>query len=191
MGLNYIIQGIMYLEKLIELVPAPANPVGNDDSSIVYKKLGIYLPEDYFNFLHVYGAGMFGNSLEVFSPFIKNPYMNFFNQIVILRDSYNSMKQLWIGLNLSSVFPTGSGYPFDFYPAEGGLIPWGCIEGCGTFFYWKPNYSGWEIVAYNDDEYQVFQMSMTEFIYNVFSSNIDFAGLSEISKKDLCFTTCQ
>ena len=47
MGLNYIIQGIMYLEKLIELVPAPANPVGNDDSSIVYKKLGIYLPEDY------------------------------------------------------------------------------------------------------------------------------------------------
>ena len=53
MGLNYIIQGIMYLEKLIELVPAPANPVGNDDSSIVYKKLGIYLPEDYFNFLHV------------------------------------------------------------------------------------------------------------------------------------------
>ena len=50
MGLNYIIQGIMYLEKLIELVPAPANPVGNDDSSIVYKKLGIYLPEDYFNF---------------------------------------------------------------------------------------------------------------------------------------------
>ena len=48
MGLNYIIQGIMYLEKLIELVPAPANPVGNDDSSIVYKKLGIYLPEDYF-----------------------------------------------------------------------------------------------------------------------------------------------
>lgn len=38
MGLNYIIQGIMYLEKLIELVPAPANPVGNDDSSIVYKK---------------------------------------------------------------------------------------------------------------------------------------------------------
>lgn len=40
----------MYLEKLIELVPAPANPVGNDDSSIVYKKLGIYLPEDYFNF---------------------------------------------------------------------------------------------------------------------------------------------
>ena len=53
MGLNYIIQGIMYLEKLIELVPAPANPVGNDDSSIVYKKLWIYLPEDYFSFLHI------------------------------------------------------------------------------------------------------------------------------------------
>ena len=34
-------------------------------------------------------------------------------------------------------------------------------------------------------------MSMTEFIYNVFSSNIDFAGLSEITKKDFCFTPCQ
>ena len=36
MGLNYIIQGIMYLEYLIELGPVPANYVGYDDSSIVF-----------------------------------------------------------------------------------------------------------------------------------------------------------
>lgn len=181
----------MYLERLIELVPTPDSPVGNGDSSIIYEKLGLCLPKDYFDFLSVYGAGMFGNSLEVFSPFVENPYINFFTQIETLRNSYNSMKQLWNSMNMNSVFPMRSGYPFDFYPVKGGLIPWGCIEGCGTFFYWKPNYSEWEIVAYNDDEYQVFQMSLTQFIYNVFSSNIGFAGLSEITMKDFYFTKYQ
>lgn len=45
----------MYLEKLIELVPAPANPVGNDDSSIVYKNWGFIFQKIILVFAYLRG----------------------------------------------------------------------------------------------------------------------------------------
>lgn len=179
----------MFLKKLIELIPAPDHPVGIGDFSIIYEKLGIQLPKDYYDFISAYGAGMFGNSLEVYSPFIENEYVNLFDRIEALRDSYETMKKIWNDMNMNDVFPNGAGYPFGFYPDKEGLLPWGCIEGCGIYFYWKTGKPKWEIVAYNDDDYQIYQMSMTEFIFNVFSSKIDFFGLSDIVEEDLCFTS--
>lgn len=181
----------MFLKKLIELIPAPDNPVGLGDISIIYEKLGTQLPKDYYDFISTYGAGMFGNSLEVYSPFVQNEYVNLFNQIDTLRDTYEAMKKIWNDANMDDVFPNSAGYPFDFYPYKGGLFPWGCIEGCNVFFYWKTDDPEWEIVAYSDDDYQVFYMTMTEFIYNILSARIDFAGLSDIIEEDLCFMPFQ
>lgn len=178
----------MYLERLKQLIPAPDKPVETGDFTTANEKLGIRLPADYFDFLSVYGTGMFGNSLEVYSPFAENEYINLFDQIEALRDSYQAMKKIWNSMNLDNVFPVNAGYPFDFYPEKGGLIPWGCIEGCGIYFYWKTGDHEWEIVAYSDDDYQIFQMSMTEFIYNLMTSKIDFSDLSNVAKEDLCFT---
>lgn len=177
----------MFLEKLIELIPAPDNPVGIGDFSITYEKLGIQLPKDYYDFISVYGAGMFGNSLEVYSPFIENEYVNLFDQIETLRNLYATMKKMWGDMNMDDFFPNGAGYPFGFYPDKGGLLPWGCIEGCGIYFYWKTDEPKWKIVAYSDDYYQIFQMSMTEFIYDVLSSKINFASLSDIIEENLYF----
>lgn len=74
----------MYLEKLKALIPPPDHPecAGNPE---LYRqtddRLGIKLPQDYYDFIAAYGTGMFGNWLVVYNPFTKNPHLNLFRQL--------------------------------------------------------------------------------------------------------------
>lgn len=177
----------MYLKKLKALIPPPECPecAGNPE---LYRqtddRLGIKLPQDYYDFIAAYGAGMFGNWLVVYNPFTKNPNLNLFRQLEEWGDSYREVKSYY-----GEDCEYGEGYPFEFYPEKNGLVLWGWIDGGGFSFYWLPKVDKWTIVVYDDaDYYKEFDMTMTEFIYNLMLGRTEFEDLTNnVTDDPFCF----
>lgn len=183
------------MNKLMQLVTPPEEPqyTGDEKSRAeVNKKLGVNLPEDYFELLKIYGAGQFCGWVNVFNPFIgaDEPgwYLNLYDNIKDERrnytyspKSYASIKAMFKNAPTVKYYEekqfaesgaAGEGYPFDFYPKEGGLIPWGNCEEAAVL-YWKMNEGKWTIVVYGEDEYYYeYDMTMTEFLYDLLSKQI-------------------
>ena len=67
------------LRKLIELMPPPDWPVGTGDAAAwrsAEAALRCELPDDYKQFIDLYGSGLVGAFLCVWSPFAANPNWN-------------------------------------------------------------------------------------------------------------------
>ena len=191
----------MYVNKLKELITPPENPVGVGDlqnRKIFEKKLGIKLPTDYYHLLETYGAGYFGGYFIVYNPFVEHSGFDFLYMLNENRYFYTMMKDDF-SESKTNLFirkfrtPNGKykicggeadsfGFPFPFYPEEGGLLP--CCEFEGEYtVYWKTGGDKWTIVVYDCDEfYSEFDMSLTQFLYNLATEKIHFGELYN------CFT---
>ena len=183
----------MYFEKLKSLIITPETPINTGNLELrneVNNKLGITLPEEYYQIIETYGEGSFGNDLTIFNPYTTNPYLNLFQQIRDWRESYNAMKEEFgseISIQKYSSYNSEicEGFPFDWYPEKNGLILWGWIEGGGYSFYWLPNDGNWSIVVYDDsDGYKVFDMGIAEFIYKLMLGQIEFEDLCDDMSDD-------
>lgn len=185
------------MNNLIQLISPPTDPqfTGDEKSRMeVNEKLGIVLPDDYFSFLKIYGAGQFCEWINVFNPFINVEYLNLFYRIESERNIYKYSKEAMESDQmrnnpkvkqfkeqyLKECGASGAGYPFGFFPDKGGLIPWGDCEEAAVLF-WKMNKGKWTIVVYGEEEYYYeYDMTMTEFLYNLLSMQIQnpiFEGL--------------
>ena len=62
----------MYIDKLKSLIPPPLMPSNTGGLALrdeINQKLGIELPEDYYQIIEAYGTGWFSNNLLVFNPY--------------------------------------------------------------------------------------------------------------------------
>ena len=114
-------------EKLIKLIPPPANPleVGNmEEWGKIEEELKLKLPEDYKRIVCTYGTGYWMEFLWVLNPFSKGEYFNLQEQIRSQLDAEREIKK---------EYPEE--IPFPIYPEEGGLLPWAMTDN-GDRLYW-------------------------------------------------------
>jgi hypothetical protein len=166
---------------LPQLIPPPANP-GETGSSKAWEKLearlGLSLPDDYKSLIDTYGMGSFGGLITVYNPFA---HIEEFNLLYVLDTLHQADRQTQL--------LRGSGWtavtPFELYPAPGGLLPWGCAATFGDTFFWKVSGppQSWETIFYHlrSGEYEVWKMSITEFIAGILSGKVKSVLLPEDS----------
>lgn len=178
----------MRLDQLIHLAPPPPNPqeTGTPKNwGKIEKRLGIQLPPDYKSFIDCYGTGSFDDFIMVYNPFAQNEYLNPFYVLDTLHQA-DRQAQLMGDPAWTAV------HPFELYPAPEGLLPWGGTTpavslggttNLGEFFFWqiKGPPESWETIFYNlrSGEYEVWKHSLTEFLYRLFTRQIESVLLPE------------
>lgn len=169
----------MFVDKIKQIVSPPNTPVIYCNPAENNKKIGITLPKDYYDLINIYGAGNFGNFINLLVPYIDDYEFGLFSFLSEDRECYLDNQ------DFVNAFPPDEndpillkgwkiGEPFDYYPEDGGLIPWGKYP-CGNeyTFYWKTVGDDWTIVVFDDlFGYIEYNMSMTEYLYNLFTGKI-------------------
>ncbi|WP_020469499.1 SMI1/KNR4 family protein [Zavarzinella formosa] len=123
------------LEKLITIVPPPKRPKAVGSFArwrTAEEKLGLKLPEDYRQFVHVYGGGLFADFYLVHTPGERSVYGNLVD---------------YLGL-MASHFAWRDGLQFNIHPSRPGLLVWGHDEN-GNYYYWltKGEPDRWTVVT--------------------------------------------
>ena len=148
-----------YLERLMELVPPPKEPMcaGSPEQwPEVEQKLGTTLPDNYKIFINKYGSGGFYGFLEVISSFrLRNDLVSKFWQS---RDFYIT----------NGFFPV--------YPDPGGLLLAGGDEN-GNSLHWltKGEPNEWPLVYLEDEHagYELYEMTLAQFLVEWISGKIE------------------
>ena len=161
------------LQRLIELVPPPFNPVAPgtpEEWSQVENEIGSPLPQDFKDYIKVYGAGQWLSFFGVMNPFYewKHPQA---------RVGWREWMINRIG-HLNEVGEVNKVYhaPFKAYPVSGGLLAFGYDDNGGTLCWQtsgEPNQ--WPIVCLDgktSDEYDTFRLSLSEFLTDVVGEKI-------------------
>ena len=93
-------------------------------------KLGINLPDDYYDLVAIYGAGTFANFINILVPFSNEFEYSLFQFMEIDREDYSYGRNfLQLDVNNEDFddprLQKGwkAGEPFGYYPEKGGLIP--------------------------------------------------------------------
>jgi hypothetical protein len=123
------------------------------------------LPQDYKEFIETYGSGYIGEGyLSVFNPFSKNQYLDLVYQAENVRTAFASLKR---------EHPLA--YAFDFFPALGGLLPFG-VNVDGAYLLWQTagHPDAWSIAVLACDAPRIegFQMGMVEWLAKILSGQI-------------------
>ena len=153
------------LERLIAIVPPPANPVAPGSRAewlAVEEELGCCLPQDFKDYTTIYGAGQWANFFGIMNPFYKWKHPQ-------ASESWTKWRQL--RLQFLDEWQTESPKhvaPFLRYPAPGGLLAFGYDYNGGTLC-WQT--SGppdeWEIICLDNHlsrEYDRFKVLLTTFL---------------------------
>ncbi len=167
------------LELLMQLIPPPSGPCETATPKAWEKidaRLGIELPPDYKALIDCYGTGSFNEFIFVYTPFAQNEYLNLFYALDTLHQADERTQLLgdpvWTAV-----------HPFELYPASEGLLPWGCTSNLGDTFFWqiKGPPETWETIFYNlrSGEYEVWKYPLTEFLYRLFTRQIESVLLPE------------
>jgi hypothetical protein len=145
------------LSKLLALVPPPKRPkeVGAPARwARAEAKLGVQLPDDYRQFVHAYGSGLFAGFYVIHTPCAKNPYANLVEYVRLIGPHIESHERL----------------PFAVHPARPGLLVWGHDEN-GNYYYWltKGDPDRWTVVteSVRGTGFAKHRCSMVEYLLRV------------------------
>ncbi|MBC2373031.1 SMI1/KNR4 family protein [Listeria booriae] len=154
----------MYLEKLKTILSPPVKAV-NSGSNIEWKdaekKLGVEFPPDYKEFISTFGTGVIDDFLWIYNPFTDNKNVNIFVQMKGNNAAYCTLKE---------EFPDD--YPYSVFPEIGGLLPLGVTDN-GDVLNWITTPGKWTILVYGGSGNFEYQGTITEFIFDVLSQNIN------------------
>ncbi|WP_309646738.1 SMI1/KNR4 family protein [Phenylobacterium sp.] len=143
----------MTIETLIEVVPPPATPFEAFDGpwEPIEAELGTVLPQDYKNFVRLYGNGSFMEFLCVHTPTSGSIYVRLAPEVRTI------CKNLLIEDDL----------PYPLWPAPGGLLPLGKTD-FGDYLFWLPRGppADWKIVVWGRGlgQFEVFDCDLTDFL---------------------------
>jgi hypothetical protein len=126
-------------KSLLHTLTPPVNPVetlSETDWGSVEVKLGFSLPQDYKEFVSIYGSGSIDGFLWVLNPICKNPNLNLFDEAKSRLDAQR---------RFSKEFGVTTPYPLN--PESDGLFPWGITDN-GDVLYWicQGSASAWKVV---------------------------------------------
>jgi hypothetical protein len=153
----------MSLQKSFErILPPPVNPVDTPTESdwrSVEGKLGFTLPQDYKDFVDIYGAGSVDGFLWVLNPISKNPNLNLIDQAKSRLDAQRRFSMDF-----------GSKAPYPLHPEANGLFPWAVTDN-GDVLYWlcEGSASAWSVVICDSrcSRWQIFNAGVGELLIGI------------------------
>lgn len=152
-----------FIQNLIKLVPPSTRNSSFLDSDHLNMKYGtpILLPQDYLDFLNCYSVG----------SFTENGYASWPILDLITDRGVSVTTEYFLLAKEKSTFAPEI-IP-SVYPTIPGLLPWGASNQGYTFYWWvngDPNL--WSVIADRRDQAFHFQLSMTEFLFQMFSDQL-------------------
>jgi hypothetical protein len=147
------------MEMIISPPVVPNEAPQCEEWGEIERKLGIALPTDYKYFLERYGSGRIDEFISIFNPNASNKFLNFNHQI---EEQLNVIREL--KAEGSEVVP------FEIFPAEGGLLPFGKTDNGDVLFWVTVGQADTWSVAVNasrSPEWQVFSCGMVEFLSSI------------------------
>jgi hypothetical protein len=147
----------MIINDLKEILPPPDLPVagGNINWGYFEGRQKIFLPDDYKEFISIYGSGVIDNFLWILNPASENSNLNF-NKSEYFISSYVAMKKL---------FPEN--YQRPTFPEKNSFFPWAVTDN-GETFVWIvdgcPNNWAVAIHGVNQEDEEIFHMGSVEFL---------------------------
>lgn len=155
--------------KLLQDVLIKPDEVYNTGSKEMWEEFegetSIHFPDDYKELISTYGTGGIGDFLWFLTPFAEDENVNYTERADVLLEAYQTSKG-----NSPEYFP------FNVYPEENGLLPWGYTEN-GDELYWKTGaaFEDWEIVVYESasPDYYSYKMSLSEFLYKIITKELE------------------
>lgn len=169
----------MSVDQITQIIAPPAEP--HETGTLknwekIEKRLGLPLPPDFKALVNAYGTGSFDDFIIVYNPFAQNEYLNLFYALDTLHEADQHTRLL--GDPVWTVV-----HPFALFPAPEGLLPWGCTTNLGDTFFWqiKGPSATWETIFYNlrSGEYEVWKHPMSEFLFRLFTRQIESVLLPE------------
>lgn len=160
----------MSIEALLEVVPPPAEPFEAFAGpwEPIESELGTALPQDYKDFVRIYGSGYFMEFLGVPVPGSKNPNTRFESGVALTCQTFAD----WDGDEL----------PYPMWPAPGGLIPFGSTDN-GDFLFWLPQGApdDWRVVVWDRGmlEFEVLDCGLTDFLAGLATSDVAPKGFPD------------
>ncbi|MDP8099278.1 SMI1/KNR4 family protein [Pasteurella atlantica] len=150
------------MNKLIKILPIPNNPVEN-----IKMDININLPNDYIEFISIYGSGQIDFFLSIFNYASKN---DFTPRDLILDD-------------LQSIKIEQPDYcNFNVYPEKNGLYPFGQTDN-GDYLLWKTagNINDWtvSIIECRSLEAQHTPYNFVDFLYLLLSKEVRYDAFPE------------
>ena len=145
----------MSLEALIGVVPPPLAPfqafMGPWEP--IEAGIGTALPQDYKDFVRVYGAGYFMEFLGVSVPRTRNTNTRFESQVSLICETFAD----WRPEEL----------PHPMWPDPKGLIPFGGTDN-GDYLFWLPHGrpGDWRVVVWDRglQQFEVLNCGLTDFL---------------------------
>lgn len=150
----------MSVHQLKEILKPPSSPCNNgleQNWKDVHKEIGTRLPDDYQHFINGYGSGLIGRFLYIWNPFSDNKYTN----LIYMYKETTILYQ-----NLKSSQPDD--FPFNIYPENGGLLPFGnSINGDNLFWLTtKSDPNLWSLIIHQarSSYYDIHSYSLSDFL---------------------------
>jgi hypothetical protein len=158
----------MSLELLQSFLSPPDNPVNNDVTGERWSEtevfLGAVLPDDYKEFVSIYGSGAVDDFLWILNPVEENKYLNFREQSKYFSESYLVLKQ---------DFPEY--YSQKLFPESGGILTWGfTIDSDALVWVTEGEPNSWKVgvVDKNSTGFRIYDCNMTDFLQSLLDRNI-------------------
>jgi len=153
------------MKTLKEILSPPAICAEEDRQAWarVEERLGTRLPADYKAFIDAFGLGSIDSFIWIFSPFTRNQYVNLERKLEVVGDVLAQLAQC------------GEQIPFLYFPASGGLFPFGSTDN-GDSLYWKTDGEPdlWPVVVNEarGPHWEMYNLSMTAFLSQVLSGKL-------------------
>lgn len=153
----------MTIDTLIKAVPPPALPSDafSGPWEPIEAELGTPLPQDYKDFVRLYGAGYFMEFLGIDIPRSTNPNIRLETNVPIVCAGFLSIDD--------------AEWPYPFWPKPGGLLPFGGTDD-GDMFFWLPRVSpaDWGVVVWDRglNQFEAFHCDLTDFLAGLATGEI-------------------
>lgn len=149
----------MTIENLVGIIPPPAAPLGTFSGpwEPIEAELGVRLPDDYKNFVRLYGHGDLMTFVGIHVPVSWSPYA----------------RLVQAARFISKIFKDEEDLPFPMWPSSGGLLPFGTTDFGDTLFWLTLGApEDWCVVVMGRDPPETFDCDMTDFLARVAKGEI-------------------
>ena len=157
----------MQIDNLRTILPVPPSPVETHCRpwSAVEQEVGTRLPDDYKEFIELYGSGRIGAFIWVLNPFASNQFISLGRQIV---DRLGALEAL--------ARDFGEQCPYPLFPQSGGLLPFAVTDN-GDVIYWITNGdpNAWRVVVNEarGPRYEEFASNATDFLAAILTHRVN------------------
>lgn len=155
----------MTIEALIKMVTPPAEPfeAPRGPWEPIEAELGTALPQDYKDFVGLYGAGYFMEFLGIAVPRSRNRNVRLEVLVGAICDTFVERED------------EGEELPYPFWPDPGGLVPFGGTDE-GDFLFWLPRGApaDWCVVVWDRgfQKFEALECGLTDFLAGLATGEI-------------------